>query len=219
MRRHWWLPIGFAIYYVFWFFSAQQTRFLQPWLLMSVIMAVFSVARWRRATSCMVFTALLVISGFSIPRSELIHFPLAWRVVTAQPPPVAFLTWALGEHDFYIAAMRAVHRQTPPEAKIMLIFERRGLYVPRRHVIGSPLFQAEYFSPLPETIFDLIKDVKASRVDYLVVRETLSGPDQLPEHEQEFLDFLKLLDHLAASDHLRTIWRHGPYRLLQVVKE
>ena len=217
LRRDWWLPVGFSVYYVFWFFSAQQTRFLQPWLLLSVMMVVFCLARWHPAQRCIVFTVLLVTSVISIPHSELIHYPFAWRVTTAQPPPVAFLTWVLGENDLYMSTMRTVHERTPPEAKIMLLFERRGLYVPRRHVIGSPLFQVAYFSPLPETISDFSEVLTASGVDFLVLLAAPSGPDQLRDHEQEYFEFLQLLDRVIASGKLRIVWQRGPYRLLQVV--
>ena len=99
----------------------------------------------------------------------------------------------------------------------MLLFERRGLYVPRRHVIGSPLFQVAYFSPLPETISDFSEVLTASGVDFLVLLAAPSGPDQLRDHEQEYFEFLQLLDRVIASGKLRIVWQRGPYRLLQVV--
>ena len=57
--------------------------------------------------------------------------------------------------------------KTPRSSRILLIFEKRGLYIPRRHEIADPGFQEKYFRNFPASTADFLHEIKD--FDYILV--------------------------------------------------
>ena len=86
------LPVAILFYYIFWFMTSQQTRFLQPLLFLVLIAAVHGIRKlelnWQKNiliilsliwVGCFLFPAA---KGYSIGSSNWLaarHFQMAWR--------------------------------------------------------------------------------------------------------------------------------------------
>lgn len=127
--------------------SSQQARFILPLFFPVLFLAASGLAwlpvRWRNA-------ALAVIAGgdASVVSAEV------WKISTtpgapcrcARQAPADFLRFADREKE-YANLLDYIGRTLPEEAKVMLVFDRRGLYMPRRCVLGTPFFQEAFFTP------------------------------------------------------------------------
>ena len=90
------------------------------------------------------------VNGNSIGSSKwlaLKHFYVSWREQRYLPGRSLEFLQAASRDPAYFEAMKALAAKTPADSKVMLIYERRGLYCPRRFVIGTPYFQPEYNTP------------------------------------------------------------------------
>ena len=161
-RRMWplaiWPAIASGWLFAFWSFTAQQAR--------SAIPAVLSL---------LPVAALGLASAWSRQEAR----PRGARVRRPHQHPVAndgasFGSWlaALGlisTRDYvsvstdthYVPLLDAIAEHTPADARLMLLFEHRGFYVPCSYVIGTPLFQEAYFTPPesfsePERVMDVL---------------------------------------------------------------
>ena len=83
---------------------------------------------------------------------------------------------------------------------MLLLFERRSLYVPRRAVHGTPFFQELRFTPpppSPEALYSGLKDV-----DYILLGDSRRGADHLEAYDAVETAVLEQLKLLAAQGKL-----------------
>lgn len=154
------LPTSIIFYYCFWFSTSQQTRFLLPLLFLMLLAALHRIRDFDRKwqNGIIVILLLIWVGGLFYPscregrlgsRSWLAvkHFVLSWRNVEKIPEHAEdFLKYATNDPGF-IETMSALESKTTPESKVMFLYERRGLYCPRRYVIGTPYWQSEFNTP------------------------------------------------------------------------
>ena len=105
----------------------------------------------------------------------------------------------------------------------MLVFDRRGLYMPRRCVLGTPFFQEAFFTPVPGSPEEAYGELVRGRVNYIVILvggESPRNPDPISdfdrENEQLTLHFLELLKREKLL--FVPVPGSGRYRLLKVVR-
>ena len=53
----------------------------------------------------------------------------------------------------YVPLVAAIEKSTKEDARLLLLFEHRSLYIPRQCLIGTPFFQAQGLPP-PEQFSD-----------------------------------------------------------------
>ena len=223
LKNHWWLIISPALYYIFWFSTAQQSRFLLPFLLLLLLTTARFLSTVKSHHRNLFLTLLLIISAstFIYPRSNISkirHFYVSWKMVFSDPSPVELLDTALGKEKVYIKILEDINSMTPPAAKIMLIFERRGLYVPRNYVIGTPRFQTRFFMPLPENSNELYNSLKKNKIDYIVIANRGIGPDFLPENSKLNFAFSEMIVQCLIKKQLYLQKTEEIYSLLRVAK-
>ena len=83
----------------------------------------------------------------------------------------------------YLPVVQAIAACTPPGARIMLLFEHRGLYIPRTYTIGTPFFQAGPLTP-PERFTDgqrILEVLRQNRITHVVMTRMPAGPDHAPD--------------------------------------
>jgi len=151
------LPAAILFYYVFWFMTSQQTRFLQPLLFLVLLAAIHGIRRFeiKKQKNTIIILMLIwagcflypPVKGYSIGSYNWLavrHFNIAWRGLRYFPKhTMEFLKHAVRDPG-YIESMTALAGKTPQESKVMLLYERRGLYCPRPYVVGTPYWQVKY---------------------------------------------------------------------------
>jgi len=234
-RKMWrtklYLPLAIFFYYVFWFITSQQTRFLQPLLFLVLMASIQGIRMFESRIQKKTIIILIFIwtgcflyppaKGYSIGSSNYLavrHFYRAWRSLQYFPKQnVAFLKMAVRDYG-YIESMLAIADKTPPDSKIMLLYERRGLYCPRPYVIGTPFWQAKYNTPLgsnPEVFYNsLIKN----KVQYILLGGSNRNPDELGgEYLTKKEELINQIKYLVSHKKLKIINGYGNYFLCKVL--
>lgn len=209
------------VLYLYWSCSSQQTRFLLPGFLLALFFAAQGLAAWPEEKSRRFWLAVLLIgAAVSVNGSFLLHFKSAWGYLgLARAEPARMV--AAGSRDLpYMNMLAYVKEQTPPAARMLLIFERRSLYVPRRTFHGSPGFQCDLYRTPPDDPEELYALLLARAVDYLIVSDPRDGLDYLPAYDELNQRFDALLVGLVQAGRLLPlpVPDSGNHSLLQVVR-
>ncbi|MBQ9503326.1 MAG: hypothetical protein IJU70_14325 [Lentisphaeria bacterium] len=202
--------------YLFWSLTSQQTRFLLPAFIGLAALAAFSAtmlaSKYRNALLLCVAAATLATPFY--PHFK--HFFLSWRIAgQARREPLRFLAFAQKDPDFP-RILESVGR-TPPESRILLLYEKRGLYVPRRHSIADPDFQEKYFVRPPRTPGEFVEALDDG--DYLLIGSDERNVD-LQEGDLE--KKRRMLDLAAAAlreGRLERVCSAGNCHLLLIRRE
>lgn len=176
--RHRWLwrgALAVLVMWIFWNFTAQQSRFLYPVLYALAFMMVYGATllqlKWRQLTGI----ALIAASGLSVYLhfAEFKHYLLSWNSLQeARKSPVHFAAWISGEEQY---AEVALQLQTLSQYKVASLWDRRTLYFPDNVRILMPGFQ-EKLTPVPENsagLYAVLKDY-----DYLMIRPPQKDVDK-----------------------------------------
>lgn len=201
--------------YLFWFATAQQARFAVPAFLAFSVVAAEGLRLIRGRWRLLVIAALVLAASANVPGRAGFYW-YSWLALVGEVSRLDHLNAATeGRH---LPAVEAVAARTPPDAKIMLLFEHRSLYIPRECQIGTPLFQERFFSPVPRyTEPDRILEVLAeNQFTHALVARDRVGPDQAPGAAAQLAPFLQALDRCVRQGQLEPVWRSEHYLLLKV---
>ena len=223
-RRRRWRPIvlwPIAVttwFYIFWFITAQQARFA-----VSAVVGVLHVAgvgvrlipgEWRRPIVLILAVATLV----SIPWRRSDYYLASWLAVTGR------LSRADYVHNLtdgvYMPLIQAVQALTETDAKLLMLVEHRGFYLPRRYVIATPLFQERPFTP-PEqfaTADSVLKVLHQAQITHVLVAKMNPGPDQAPGWIERQQPLLRAIEQCVRQQRLVLRWESEMYVLLEVAK-
>lgn len=225
------LPISMIFYYCFWFATSQQTRFLLPLLFLMLLAALHCIRDFDRKwqNGIIVILLLVWVGGLLYPscregklgsRSLLAvrHYVLSWRNVGKFPEHAEeFLKYATNDPGF-IETMAALENKTASDSKVMLLYERRGLYCPRSYVIGTPFWQAEFNTPPAKTVRGFYDSLRKNKINYLVIGGSRKNPDELGGRyllEKEKL--LAKVSNLVKQGKLQIVWGKGDFFLCKVL--
>jgi hypothetical protein len=204
------------VLYVFWFVTAQQARFAVPAALGLVLLAASGLQRLRGRTRQAALGLLIVAALVSAPWRTAGHYAGSWFTVLGLISPTAYVN---EETDHvHLPLVHALLDHTPADARLMLLFDHRGFYLPRPFVIGTPVFQEAHFTP-PEQ-FDRPERIMAvlqrERVTHVVMTRAHAGPDQAPGWLERLQPLLLALGQCMQEDRLRAVWQSERYVLLEV---
>ena len=181
------------IMYLFWGLTAQQSRFLFPALFLLTGMGGFLMTSFKCRTQrifCILTIAGIFLTAELYPHIR--HCFAAGKILrTARREPLRFLSFAQRDND-YVKILEAIGR-TPVKSRVLLLFEKRGLYIPRRHETGDPGFQEKYFTVLPDTAEKFLQEIQD--FDYLLLG---SGERNVDLQESE-LEIRQKLHSLTAA--------------------
>jgi hypothetical protein len=104
---------------------------------------------------------------------------------------------------------------TPPEAKCLLLMERRGLYCPRRYTIAAPGFEPS-LTPVPENAEKLFEKLRS--FDYIIVGSTTQDVDLQSVSASMCKQIVLQLNELLEKGKLQQLSCSG-YPVLKVIKE
>lgn len=209
---------AFAGAWIFWNFTAQQSRFLYPLLWGAALGAVYAAyrfpERWKKVL--MITLILLSLPMAIVHYPSLKHYFLAWKnVVEAQKNPVHFTAW---QNDELPYAEVVEELQKLKGAKIASLWERRTLYMPENVTVIMPGFQ-EKLTPVPESAGKLLAELK--NFDYLLIRPPQKDVDKgiefIPQAVKLNGFLLELLKSGKLTLHSRT--SDGQISILRIVPE
>ncbi len=208
--------------YCFWALSSQQTRFLYPLLFPAALLLSDCVSAIRPSRAGWLPAAALllgVILSWQWEFPALRHYLTAWRVVAeARRRPAEFLSRASDPR--YFQTLERICRMTDPSSRVLLLFERRGLYLPRTFGHGTPYFQERRFTPPPDSPEEFFAGVRD--FDYILLGSSRGKVDHLKRYDAVEEAMSALLLPLIHSGKLRPLYPPQPascYLVFEVVHE
>jgi hypothetical protein len=166
---------GALIFYTFWFFTSQQARFLLPGCLCVILAASHARNMLSGSGGKCVLVALAGLTLWSVPEQVVKHVKNCW---SANPLDVLYSA----TNDEYLKACDLINKSTPAKARILLLYEQRGLYIPRDYLVGTPYFQERFFTP-PDLIDDeFLKVLRRERITHVLLGIKVSDPDRMKKY-------------------------------------
>ena len=189
------VPFGaLLILYLFWGLTAQQSRFLFPAFFLLALLAAAALFLLKEKIRKAIW--LLLLAGILCTPQLLPHLRhnlISWRIIGLPwRDPLRYLAVSQNDPDF-IRLLEAAG-ETPPDSRFLLLFEKRGLYLPRKHEIADPGFQEKYFTTLPENTDDFLRCLGSA--DYLLIG---SGSKDVDLQEKQLAVREKLLQLTASA--------------------
>ena len=206
--------------YIFWALTSQQSRFLYPLLFVAVLLLadnfqVFAERNVRLAVLALPLLGMGLSWKWTYP--QLRHHVTAWRILPmARREPGRFLTLATKDPAYFNSLM-LLNTVAPEEARVLLLCERRSLYIPRRCEHGTPLFQAARLTPVTMSAGELWQGIKD--FDYVLFGSTQNRVDQLKGYDQVEKMLLWQLRSLERKGRLRRLGGDACQSLYKVVHE
>lgn len=220
-REPWVLLAGACALYAFWFLTSQQARFLMPACFLLTLAASFAWPHLARVPRIALSAALPVLALVSIPRDNYHLAARAIGVQTGAVSPLEYIDFA--NPDRYVYACQGILEKTPPDARVLLLFEQRGLYVPRAYRIGTPFFQGRYFTPSERTRTreEFLAVLAEERITHVLVGYNPNDPDRMERYLERTRPFQELILSLVGRE-LEVVFelkendgqtRHGLYEV------
>lgn len=214
-RAIWWPMAGTVWLYTFWFLTAQQARFAVPTILVLVQVAALGVQRihgsWRRAALAVMLAATLV----SIPWRTAGYYVESWLFAIGRLAVRDYVGAGTGLD--YLALVETLRERRFEGAKLMLLFEHRGLYMPRPQVVGTPFFQEAGFTP-PErfgTSQSIMELLAREEITHLVMTKALTGPDRPAAWADRLAPFFRGVEECSRQGKLSVVWESERYVILE----
>lgn len=211
-----WPVVTTGLFYAAWYFTSQQGRFAIP--MATALIAAASVG-WRSVPPRAhrpVLLALFIASGVCLPWQTASYYAACWETVAGR------WTWAEGLNDAtrgkYVPLLQAVAEQTPPDARLLLVFEHRLLYLPRETQIGTPFFQERWFM-LPGDFMSaepVLAQLRSGDITHLVIAKSPVGPDWSPEFFERSQPIFRGLEAAMQTKQITLVWESDDYLLLAV---
>lgn len=201
--------------YTIWFFTSQQTRFLMPVYFIMVIPAAYLLKSFPVRFTDILLGILLFNMVYSVAAANKNHFITAWRLASSQRNNVRFLQVSTDDPG-YIEAMSYLAEETPDDSKVLLLLERRGLYVPRNYEIAAPYFQAKYLTPVPQTSDMVFEEIKKSGADYVLLGITRANLDHIADFDEENNRLTNLIGELEKSGKLKQVFQLSYFWIFKV---
>ena len=217
-----WAGMGVLLFYCFWCFSSQQSRFILPFYFLVLFLAGAGLKFLPTFQRNFALGAIVVATLISFQPEVWKNFYYAWRSLeVGRKAPVEFVQFGSRERE-YMNTLSFLADSLPQEARVMLIFDRRGLYMPRDYVLGTPFFQEEYFTPVPDSAEEVYEKLRSDKISHLVILiggESKRNPDPISDFDAENEQLtLRLLDLLKQGKiEFVPVPESGRYRLLKVV--
>ena len=213
------LAVCLLMLYTFWFLTAQQARFIIAALVPLIVIAGYGICELGKNGRRLAVVGLLISSVVSLPWRTAGYYLGSWETM--------FGYWSWNEYvddgtgGSYVPMIEAVRTMTPIDARVMLLFEHRGLYIPRAHEIGTPYFQASGLSSatLPMSSASLLTQLRTEAFTHVVMANSPIGPDRATEWYDEWDPLFKAIDDAVQQGLLKVLWISEEHAVLEVVDE
>lgn len=203
-------------FYVFWFFTSQQARFLIPCFFIMILCSKHFFRSLKSYNKTFCLSLLLIMTLISLPVKIFKDAAISWKAATGNMKFLDYIYSSTG--DGYLKALDVINSSTSKNSKVMLLFENRGLYVPREYVIGTPFFQEAYFTP-PEKIKnpdEILETLKDAGITHVLLGLSLNDPDRLPSYLDRCEKFGAMIGELRDEKKLVPIWEGEGFTVFKV---
>ena len=209
------LSMLIGMLYVFWFFTAQQSRFLIPAVLILYYLTGLQIRKLQRWQLNSIGMLLIILTVISLPFSSSGYYYYSWQQIFGKIRSIDYFYTGTGDH--YLKAIDAVRNVTPKNAKIMMLFEHRILYFPRTCRIGTPFFQEQYFTP-PDLLDReaVIGTLRNNGFNYLLISLQSEGPDSNGIYFEKSKKLISHIQQLIISKELESVWQSENHILLKI---
>jgi hypothetical protein len=216
----------FCLLYCFWFLTAQQARFAIPAILSLTLLAAAGLRKLRGRQRQVVLAAIVTAAAISAPWRTAGHYFGSWLSVSgiiSRADYVNELTApprAADEHE-YLPLILTIAEKTPPDARLLVLFEHRSFYIPRQCTIGTPFFQEAVFTP-PEPFSDparIMEILRNDGISHVVMAKKPLGPDRAGQWFDRFDPLLAGIAECAKQGKLRGIWESNLYIVFEVAEQ
>lgn len=214
-----WMMLAVGLLYVFWYSTAQQARFAAPTVLLLTVVAANGASALPRLLQHAVVAGLAIATLVSLPVRTAGYYVGSWETLCGQWSWPEYVNDGTG--GYYLPLIQAIQEHTPPDARLLLLFEHRSLYVPRFSVIGTPFFQESGFTP-PEDFSRgqaVLQLLQEQQLTHLVMARQPIGPDLAPDWWTRLGPLFQGIDDGLQRQWLTVIWESPEYLLLQVTAE
>ena len=212
----WWPAAASFWLYCFWFATSQQARFAVPAALAFVPVAGSGLQRLRGAWRRLVLAVLAAAALASVPWQRSGYY---WYSAVCAAGRLSRTDYVHNATNcVYLPLVGAIRARTPAGAKLMLLYEHRGFYLPRPHVIGTPLFQEAAFTP-PERFGEaaaVMEVLVRDGITHLVMAKADPSPEQAPGWIERQQPLLRAIEECLRQGRLRGVWESEAYLLLEV---
>ena len=163
-----------------------------PLLMLNAVSCAYMSKGTSKKTAFILGSAVMLAALLSYPSNHLKHFVTAWKIAPKiSADPIRFLTSATRDPGYFEAVKFL--KTTPKESKVLLLLnERRTLYMPRKAIIGEPFFQ-ELNTPLPSDTQTLWRNI--GKYDYVLISSANKNPDA---QESTANDLVKLAEMVSV---------------------
>jgi hypothetical protein len=199
-----------------WSLFFPQSRFLLPLLPLTVAGGIWSISRSSRKK--LLFPLLgILLTGVLIFQSWpfIYHYVVSWKIFDAVRKEPGKALCHLTRDPGLFQSFAYLNSATPPDAKCLLLMERRGLYCPRKYALAAPGFEPS-LTPVPENAEKLFE--KLVPFDYIIVGQTTQDVDLQSVSAEACEKVFSLLKELIETGRLKQLSNHG-YPILQVIKQ
>ena len=206
---------AFLFSLLLWSVLFPQSRFLLFLLPFAVAGGVLTLARspWRNIAFSLLGAVLLCTFFFhSMP--FLNHFSVSWRILRSVRSAPARALPHLTRDPGLFQAFEYLAKNTPSDARCLLLMERRGLYCPRPCAIACPGFEPS-LTPVPETPEKLFEKLRS--FDYIIVGNTTQDVDLQSANAEECKKVFSHLRELLERGKVKMLDSSG-YAVLQIIK-
>jgi hypothetical protein len=211
------VPVGRAGWlYGFWFLTAQQARFVIPAVMCLLPVAAAGLQTFRGKPRSVAIGLLLAASLISVPWRNAGQYMGSWLAAAGAIRTEDYLDVSTDRE--YLPLVRAIDEETTSAAHLLLVLDQRGFYVPRRHRVGTPFFQAAFFTP-PEDfrgVEDIRKALAAPEITHVVLATKPTGPDVPPAWEERIEGFIAAIQRCVDAGVLKPVWRSERHVLFEV---
>lgn len=211
-----WLGSASMILYSFWFFSAQQARFAFPWYLTMILLACSGLRKLKGRKRTLAGVLLVVTTVISIPWTNAGYYLASWERLLGIWSHTQYIDDTLEVE--YVPMIDAIGKHTPIDARLLLLFEHRSLYIPRECVIGTPFFQAEGLTP-PEQYSDpdrLLQYLSENKCTHIVLATKLLGPDRSGDWWNRGDSIFTGIENAIKLGNLKILWSSDCYLILGI---
>lgn len=197
-----------------WYATAQQARFLVPAALVVTLLAGAGWSRLGAGAQAWCPALLVAASLASLPWRTAGYYLASWETLAGH------WTWSEavddGTDSRYVPLVQALADRTPPEARLLLVFEHRTLYLPRPAEIGTPFFQAKYrLLEAASSPARLAESLRRGGFTHLVLARSPIGPDQGADWWDRTEPLLRTIEQGIAGGTFRTLWESETHLILE----
>ncbi len=211
-----WLGSISVLLYSFWFVSAQQARFGLSIFVTVTLLASHGLKSIKGRTRTLAFLLLVGTTIFSLPWTNAGYYFASWERLLGIWSNTQYVDDSLEVE--YVPLVAAIEKRTKEDARLLLLFEHRSLYIPRRCVIGTPFFQAQGFTP-PEQFSDadsILQYLIANKITHVIFATKPIGPDRSREWWNRGDAIFAGIEKSTHLGYLKVLWATNYYALLEV---